>query len=262
MTTFGGRSLGRRATLVVVIGVFLALAGLACLIAGIVFLRKSSTKINTENQYKPAVDICSYSLQAKSSGFVEFLTKVKNTYYDVKPFAIAKKQGVTLQEVKTKFAVYDPSPTNLKYVNDKAVQLLDELNKLTIEVKYLKPREKKALSQVKHFLQHVFGRPYDAFYYGGTYLLGPNLFCWQEICNVGAQVAIVGKLFKPKTTSELETFRDKLKMFNETFTQYQENLKYGVKAGMVRSVNECDAGYKSFVRHYPQVSRNGSNGRC
>ena len=68
---------------------------------------------------------------------------------------------------------------------------------------------------------------------------------------MAGQVAQVGEIFKPKTAKDLETFRDKLEMFNHTFTQYKENLKYGVAAGMVRSNEECDAGYKSFSRSLP-----------
>ena len=271
MTSFGGGGVCRGAKVAITIGVLLAVAGVACLIAGIVLVKKSAKtdgganlscgKPPSNNCNDTAVDTCSYSTQANTSGLAEFFEKVRNTYYDVKPYKIAYKRGVTLEEVRTKFKVYDPSPENLKYVNDKAWQLLAEVRQLKIEIKDLKPREKKALSQVKHFLQHVFGRPYDAFYYGGYYLLGPNLFCWQEICNVAGQVAQVGEIFKPKTAKDLETFRDKLEMFNHTFTQYKENLKYGVAAGMVRSNEECDAGYKSFSRSYPQVASEGAKGR-
>lgn len=263
MATFGRSETSRRATAAVVIGVLLAIAGFSCLIAGIHLVNtyKSSAKKNMENQCKSAPDICSYSAQAKTSGLAEFLKKVINTYYNVKPFMITESNGFSLEQVQAKFKVYDPSPTNLKNVNDKAMQLLDELKKLKIDVQELQPREKKALSQVKHFLQHVFGSPYDAFYYGGTYLLGPNLFCWQEICRVGGQVETVGRAFKPKSVSDLERFRDKVKTFNETFTQYKENLKYGVKAGMVGSIEQCDAGYTSFTRRYPQIANKGSEGK-
>ena len=72
---------------------------------------------------------------------------------------------------------YDSSPDNIKTVT-KAFALLKEVKTIKIETARLKPREKKAFAQIKHFLQHVFGAHYDTNYYAGDFLLGPNLFFW------------------------------------------------------------------------------------
>ena len=55
-------------------------------------------------------------------------------------------------------------------------------------------------------------------------------------------------------------FLDKTKLVAHTFSTYIENLRIGVKAGMVRSKEECSAGLKSFKRRYLQVSLQGVKG--
>ena len=80
------------------------------------------------------------------------------------------------------YVAYDPSPEAIKTRTDAALALLKEIRDKVINTDALKPRERKALAQVKHYLQHVFGQPYDVNYYAGDWMMGPNLFCWQPIC--------------------------------------------------------------------------------
>ena len=53
--------------------------------------------------------------------------------------------------------------------------------------------------QVKYFLENNFGKPYGADYYAGDFLMGPYLFCWQQICDVGSSDIAKGLgNFRPK----------------------------------------------------------------
>lgn len=91
--------------------------------------------------------------------------------------------------------------------------------------------------------------------------MGPNLFCWQPICNVGHYDIRIGLgNLHPRDLTQLRVFLDKTKLVAHTFSTYIENLRIGVKAGMVRSKEECSAGLKSFKRRYLQVSLQGVKG--
>lgn len=56
---------------------------------------------------------------------------------------------------------------------------------MNINMRQLKLCEKKVFVQVKYYFESNFGRFYDKDYYVGDFLMGLNLFCWQDICNVG-----------------------------------------------------------------------------
>ena len=52
----------------------------------------------------------------------------------------------------------------------------------------------------------------------------------------------------------------KMELVAQTFSQYINNLRLGVKSGMVRSIDECEAGKDAFKQSYLQVSLKGSVG--
>ena len=114
---------------------------------------------------------------------------------------------------------------------------------------------------MKHYLQNNFGTPYDADYYAGDFLMGPNLFCWQPICNVGASDIGHGlRNFHLKDLDDVRLFLNKMKLVEGTFSTYIKNMRLGIKAGMVRSNEECLAGINSFKQKYLQVSIQGEQG--
>ncbi|KAJ7385382.1 hypothetical protein OS493_016463 [Desmophyllum pertusum] len=111
----------------------------------------------------------------------------------------------------TKFKPYDPEPNTLKKITDTARRLLDELQGLGVNTRLLKPREKKAIAQLMHYHQNNFGKPYDADYYTGDFLMGPNLFCWQPICSVGSSDIKYGLgNFHPKDLDDVRLFLNKM----------------------------------------------------
>ena len=53
-----------------------------------------------------------------------------------------------------------------------------------------------------------------------------------------------------------------MKLLAETFSTFINYLRLGVKAGMVRSMEECLAGINAFKSSYLQVSLQGEQGMC
>ena len=258
-----GRKQNQRKTLF--LATVITLIGIACLITGIILLvrrnamRCEDSKVQ-EGRSETKVERCSFSEEAKQSGFVSFLQRVQDTTFDLHPFLIARKPKVSATEVQKKFKVYDPSPSNLKLVTDTSKTLLQELNRIEIDEKKLKSRERKALAQLRHYLKHVFGTPFDGNYYFGDFLLGPNVFCWQPICDVGSSLQRSLRFFKPSDIRGLETLIEKLAEVNKTFAIYTDNLRYGVKAGMVRSVEECRSGLDAIQRRFFNITLDGPSG--
>ena len=247
-----------RVSLLLVLAGFLAVTGLVCLITGIVLLRRDTPC----DQATPEIsERCSYSDEAARHGLDAVLQKVQNSYYRLHPNRIAYKPRVSPLEIREKYRSYDPSPSNIKIITDEAWALLDEINKIHFEVHKLKPRERKALAQVKHYLQHIFGTPYDVNYYAGDFLMGPNLWCWQPLCDVTHEIKYSLYHFKPNTTKDLETLQEKLAEIKETFVQYRKNMEYGVLVGMVRSVEECKAGINGLTSYFRQISIKGAKGK-
>lgn len=229
----------------IVICSLLAITGIACLIAGVVFITKSKPSCAEQDSRE---ERCAYSPEASRHHLPEFFQKVQDVYYELHPENIARKPKVTSKEIFEKFMPYDPSPARLKYTTDRSLELYQELKSKKIVKHKMKPRERKGLAQLLHYLKTIFGTQYDGNYYTGDYLLGPNMFCWQRICK-SYQYALsnIGHSLKPSSVKEFESVLTRLKALNHTFTQYKENLKYGVKAGMVRSVEPCKVGVDSLI---------------
>ena len=224
-----------------------------------------STKNPTETPAPPTTPAtssrCVFSEEAKRVGLSEFLGRVKATFYKLHPYDVYWDPDVTESTVRKEYVAYDPTPSIIKTRTDTALALLKEINDKTINTDAMKPRERKALAQVKHYLQHMFGQPYDVNYYAGDWMMGPNLFCWQEICYHGYGVHNgLGLRHKPYNASDVELIETKLKTHKAGILQYIKNMQMGVRKGMVRSVEECQAGINTIKRQYLNVSLYNSTG--
>ncbi|XP_078369460.1 uncharacterized protein LOC144653347 isoform X2 [Oculina patagonica] len=263
---------GRKLSKERIITLVVLAVGIIFLIVGIVLIVISATDKKTEKSSGsssnneeptsiPVPSTCSLSDEAQSSGLVEFLSRVKATYYKLHPYDGYSDPDVTTERIKVEYVAYDPSPSAIKDRTDTALTLLKEINDKIINTDALKPRERKALAQVKHYLQHVFGQPYDVNYYAGDWMMGPNLFCWQPICSHGYGVYNgLGLYHKPYNVSDVERIETKLKTHKEGILQYIENMKMGVRKGMVRSVEDCQAGINSIKTSYRSVSLYNESG--
>ena len=269
-TTFGKSYSKERIILLVVLAV-----ALICLIVGIVLIaiaandqdsenKKSSGSVSKqeEKEGEKKSTLCDFSEEAKRVGLGEFLDRVKTTYYKLHPYDVYWDPEATQDKIKTEFVGYDPTPSVIKKRTDTALDLLRQISNKKINTDALKPRERKALAQVKHYLQHMFGQPYDVNYYAGDWMLGPNLFCWQEICYQGYAVNnALGLYHKPSDASGVGLIETKLKTHKAGILQYIENMKMGVRKGMIRSVEECEAGINSIKRQYLNISLYNSTGK-
>jgi len=205
---------------------------------------------------------CEYSEEAKRVGLDDFLQKAQDKYYELIPNKIASKPGVTPAEVREKYRSYDPTPTNIKRITDEAARIAENLEKMPINLDKLTLREKRAVAQVSHWAKHGFPFmvPYLYNYYVGDWMLGGDIFCWNPMCTVPAEVRSSLMHFKPSTVTEMEKLRDKFKEIKQSFEQFVDNMKLGVEAGMVRTAGECKAGLDGFKNQFRDIDVNGPTG--
>ncbi len=249
--TFAGKN-----NVVIAIVVLVFAIGISLLIAG-VFMRKSAEKDCEENARKSAARVSNPAL-------LSFIKKVQKTYYKMNPNKIIYMPDVTLANIQQEFSAYDARPEAIKKRTDAARTLYSEVTAMKFDEKRMLPRERKALAQVKHYLQSNFGSPYDENYYAGDWMMGPNYFCWQPICYIGNDLAAHfgngTKQFQPKTVGDVEFVINSIKKHGQSATQYAKNMQYGVKAGMVRSVMDCASGLNSIKGRFPNVARGNESG--
>ena len=183
---------------------------------------------------------CEYSEEAKRIGLDDILQRAKKSYYKNNPFQTPNDPKATRDEIKKMYTAYNPKPDYIKSVTDAAWKLLKEVNETKVDTKKLKPREAKALSQLKHFLKTVFGQPYDMNYYTGHWMMGPTFFCYkQAICNGGRHLSSMLKRLKPENLEDVELIEEKLKSHKEGILQYKKNVMMGKFHGMVYNQEAC-----------------------
>lgn len=246
-----------------IVGIILLL-GVICLITGIVLISLAKDKHDCDakrNQNpqengtaKLISDVCAPSDEAVRVSLYEILEKIQAEAFALNPNILIFKPQTTSEEIRQHFKPYDPTPSEIKRRTDEAWRLLAEINETNAEVAKLKPRERKALSQVKFYLRHVFGQPYDGNYYAGDWMLGPNFFCWQPICSIGREMSDHLASFAPRNTSDMQIIRGILEAYSKSINQYMENVKLGVRTGMVGSVEECRGGLDSLKGVFSFIS--------
>ena len=257
------------------------LVGVVLVIVGIVLLAMASSAANkcssgesnnggegdstSSPSYKTS-QRCLFSAEAKRIGLDEFVNRVKETYFTLHPFSVPFHPDIQdplerVEQVRSEYVAYDPTPSVIKKRTDISWALLKEIKSKEVNMNALKPRERKSLAQVKHYLQHMFGQPYDVNYYAGDWMMGPNLFCWQPICYHGYDF-YNGMIYHiPYNANDVEHIRKKLETHKAGILQYIENMKMGIRKGMVRSVEECRAGVDSVKRKYLNVSLYNETGK-
>ncbi|EDO33631.1 predicted protein [Nematostella vectensis] len=229
---------------IVLVAAGVIIVGISCLAAGIALMVKYSvkkqSKTSSENGFTTA--------ETKNSRFSSLLQKLQDTHFELYPERIFMKPDLTAAEAKKRFRSYDPTPSRLKYVTDTSRALLKEFENFDPSSSELSLRERRAYEQAKFWLKHVYphGIPFGYDYYVGDWLLGPDVFCWMPICYVLEFFEFTMKNLKPNNLGEMELFLEKLREINKTFSQYESNLKLGIKTGMVRNVEGCESGYNGF----------------
>ena len=191
---------------------------------------------------------CILSAEANSSGLSKFFRKVQDVYFkELHPENIALRPGVTTAEVRNIFWPYDPKPSSIKRRTQLRKKLLQELERIKYNETNLKLRERCAYYIARNFLRDGFGgEPFGRSYDVADWMMGPDYYCQQPICNLVSQLAAALPHFAPGNWSDAQKLRKMLKAHNNTVEQYIANLNIGVKAGMIRSRDACNYGIHSM----------------
>ena len=92
--------------------------------------------------------------------------------------------------------------------------------------------------------------------------MGPNLYCRQQICKYHGYGVYnsLGRHHKPRNAEDVKLIEKKLNSHKEGILQYIDNMKMGVRRGMIRSVEECEAGIYAIKEKYLNVSLHNETG--
>jgi hypothetical protein len=249
-----------------VIALIVLVTGVVFLIVGIALIASVKKSTCAADSSSDSERFCRFSDEANRIGLGEFIDRVKTTYFKLHKYNVVYDPDVgmnpeSLERVKVEFTPYDPTPSLIKERTDAAWGLLKEINGRSIQIDQLMPRERKAIEQVKHYLKHVFGQPYDVNYYAGDWLLGPNLFCWQPVCYMGYSIFNALLYLKPTDLQDAQIIKEKLERHETAINQYVSNMRMGVVKGMIRSVDECKAGFNAISRNYLNISLHNETGK-
>ena len=248
--------------------IILAVIGLIVLVVGIVLIALSAKKKDCDGKEEKrpgspggqtSSAFCEYSEEAKRIGLDDILLRAKKSYYENFPFQLPNDPDATRDEIKKGYKVYNPTPEYIKKVTDAARKLFKEVNETKVDSDKLKPRERKALAQLKHYLKTVFGQPMDMNYYSGHWMTKPTLP--SQIFNVGKHLNALLNLFKPENLQDVTLIEEKLKAHKEGILRYAENLRMGVTHGMVYSQEACFASLSIMKSFYLNIALKNATGK-
>ena len=246
--------------------VFAAISFIA-LIVGIVLIflavkKEGDDSANSDGIEKTlSASFCEYSKEAKRIGLDDIISRVKKIYYEKLPFKLPDDPDATREDIKKKYSAYNPTPEYIKGVTDAARNLFKEVDEISVKSDKLKPRERKALSQLKHYIKTVFGHPFDMNFYAGDWMLGPTFYCSkQPICEVGQHLQGMLQSLKPENLQDLTMIEDKLKVHKQGILTYMENLKMGKLHGMVYSQEACVSGRNALRRKFLNIAIKNETG--
>lgn len=248
-----------------VIAALIAVLGFIFFIIGLVLLVKSrsvksethKTSIEGDIREDDEIGKCAFSAEAKRVGLLDFLKRIDSTVRELHPYDARFMTGVSIEDKKKIFQPYNPTPESIKAISERAHSMLEELGSLKIDKKLLLARERRMIAKTHHFLRHYFGRPFENNYLAGYWMLGPGRYCYRTfkgITSIKQQLTTVFLLFAPKTASELEAALNLLAKFKTGINQFKENLKSGIRTGMVGSVTVCKEGKECLEDIYIEVS--------
>lgn len=95
-------------------------------------------------------------------------------------------------------------------------------------------------------------------------MMGPSRFCYEAICDIGSDLHYHFNIktwsWQPSTYHDVIYIMDSLRGYRQLIEQYTSNMKYGISAGMVRSTEQCEAGYYTFIGRFQKVAALGETG--
>lgn len=232
----------------------LTVISLSLFISGVVFIFGKNCKEQPALVSPQSLkDACKHSEEARNSGFIDLLSKVRTANNDYNRISISNLLIPKRDYYK---------PETLKSTSDKSRDLYKQLKTLRIKRSELTSREQQSFTEMEHFLRHNFGAP-QRDYYSGFWLLGPTMWCNEYICRSLAYDVFrtISSHNPPKRIQDLKKIRASLSYYSKTVNQYIENLRYGVKAGMVRPIDVCRAGLQAMKSSYGKISELNATGK-
>lgn len=92
-------------------------------------------------------------------------------------------------------------------------------------------------------------------------MLGPNRFCHMEtIARLPYSFRFFLKRLSPSKVQDIEVIVETLKSFGKGISQYHQNIKLGVRTGMVGSIEECKVGFDCIKQIYPIMAESFQEG--
>ncbi|KAJ7353996.1 hypothetical protein OS493_030846 [Desmophyllum pertusum] len=208
---------------------------------------------------------CSFSDEAKRVGLDSFLDELLRKYFELIPENFGSKTGGDPGGYSETLSALRSSPERHQELHDEVRRLHDRLEEIIGKANgsRMKLRENKAMYVMQQLLKHSFDwGPYQRDYYVGDWMFEPNLYCWQPICNVLANLGRVVVYFKPDDLKGLDQIEELFKKHNETISRYIENLRLGVATGMVRSEESCKAGIHAIKINYYEIAVHNETGEA
>ena len=264
----GNKSAFSKARILLII---FAIIAVIILIVGIVLIALAGKKKDCKEEGKGnnqggtkeplSSSFCDYSKEAKRIGLEDIILRAKKAYYENLPFKLPDDPDAKREDIKKMYSAYNPTPDYIKNVTDAARELFKQVNETKMDSNKLKPRERKAISQLKHYLKTIFGQPFDMNFYAGDWMMGPTFYCQQPICNIGKDLKAMLESLKPENLEDVELIEDKMRVHKEGILRYMENLKMGKLHGMVYSQEACVAGRDSLKRKYLNIALKNETGK-
>lgn len=187
---------------------------------------------------------------------------IKATYHEFSPELGLKNSNETYQKNEKHPKPFNFTPEAYQQKTRTAQSLLNEMKKLeqSLLTTTVIDEERHTFELFRHFLSNTFGEPYENNYEAGDWLMGPNIFCWQQSCQLAKKIHVVLTNFVPGNGRDVEKMIELMKEFGDAFRQRMRNLKYGVAVGIVPPQEACRAGLSCFKLKHINVTKHGKKG--
>ena len=239
---------------IVLLSILLCVLGIAALTATTAFLL---TKDDESDEGHKNTSECERRKEQQYKKALELYKTIQEKYNELHSRPLVKNtNGVsTIEPLYLNF-----TPALYKARTNAAKELLTKLDTLLENGLELSKEENVTFELYRRFLANTFGAPYENNYEIGDWLLGPNIFCWQESCALLSSLGAAFEEIKAIAVKDIELMVDFIKKCSEGYKQRIRNLKNGILAGIVLPDVACRAGLQNFKMIHVHVAKKGATG--
>lgn len=188
---------------------------------------------------------------------------IKTSYHEFsRDLELKNSDGTEQKNPEKRPKPFNFTPEAYQEKTRTAQSLLKEMEKLeqSLLTTTVIDEEHHTFELFRHFLSNTFGEPYENNYQAGDWLMGPNIFCWQQSCQLTYKINVAVVNFVPGNGGDVEKTIGIMKEVGEAFRQRMRNLKYGVAVGIVPPQEACRAGLSYFKLRHINVAKHGKIG--